>query len=192
MEESNKIEHQIIDILANRWSPRAFSSETIISKEELNQFFEAARWSPSSFNEQPWRFYFATSENASGFKKLLNCLVEFNQSWAKNASVLLAIVSQSKFKRNGKVNVHADYDCGASVLSLSLQALSMGFHVHQMAGFDSIKAGQLCNITKDESVITIIAIGKLTEKNILPQELQDKELEKKNRYIVEALTHEIS
>lgn len=114
----------------HRWSPRAMQ-RTAIPERDLAAIFEAARWSPSCFNDQPWRFYTSTEPTFDAYLNLLNAS---NQTWAKNAAVLGFVVSRQHFRHNGKPNAHADFDTGAAWMALTLQAHQLGYHAHGMAG----------------------------------------------------------
>ena len=122
-------------VLRQRWSPLAFS-EQLVEPEKLGSVLEAARWAASSYNEQPWSFIVATKENQAEFDRLLGCLAEGNQVWARNAPVLMMSVAKLYFERNGVENRHAFHDVGAAAASLAIQAMANGLFIHQMAGFD--------------------------------------------------------
>ena len=161
------------DLIRDRWSPRAFS-EKPVDREILASLFEAARWAPSSNNEQPWAYFVATKDNAEDFAKMVSVLVEFNADWAKNAPVLLLAVSRLKFQ-NGNPNRNAFYDTGAATALLTVEATHRGLGVHQMAGFDPAKAKQVFEIPEDCEPIAAIAIGFPGDPNSLSQKLQDRE-----------------
>lgn len=161
------------DLIRDRWSPRAFSDKPV-GCEVLASLFEAARWAPSSNNEQPWAYLVAPKDNAEDFAKTLSVLVEFNADWAKNAPVLLLAVSRLKFP-NGNPNRNAFYDTGAATMLLSIEATARGLAVHQMAGFDPAKAKQVFEIPADCEPIAAIAIGYPGDPNSLSQKLQDRE-----------------
>jgi nitroreductase len=161
------------DLIRDRWSPRAFSDKPV-DREILASLFEAARWAPSSNNEQPWAYLAATKDNPEDFAKMLSVLVEFNSHWAKNAPVLLLAVSRLKFP-NGNPNRNAFYDTGAATMLLSVEATARGLAVHQMAGFDPAKAKQVFEIPEDCEPIAAIAIGFPGDPNSLSQKLQDRE-----------------
>jgi nitroreductase len=139
MEKPAETAYPVLDLIRRRWSPLAFAP-TPVEKEKLLSLFEAARWSASSFNEQPWSFLVATKENPAEFETMLECLVEGNRPWAKNAPVLMISVAKLAFERNGQPNRHAFHDVGQAMANLSLQAVSMGLFVHQMAGFNVAQA----------------------------------------------------
>jgi len=136
MENPAPTDHSIHPLLASRWSPRAFEDREI-SAGALNSMLEAARWAPSCFNEQPWRFIVARRRDGEEFERMLGCLVEVNQSWAKHAQVLMITVARMTFEHNGKPNRHAYHDLGLAVGNLSAQATELGVSLHQMAGFDA-------------------------------------------------------
>jgi nitroreductase len=161
------------DLIRHRWSPRAFSDKPV-DREILASLFEAARWAPSSNNEQPWAYFVATKDNAEDFAKMVSVLVEFNADWAKNAPVLLLAVSRLKFA-NGNPNRNAFYDTGAATALLSVEATARGLAVHQMAGFDPAKAKQVFEIPEDCEPIAAIAVGFPGDPNSLSQKLQDRE-----------------
>src|SRR4051812_10829344 len=133
----NATQHPIHDLLGNRWSPRAFAPDRLIEPATLRSLLEAARWSPSSSNGQPWSFLVAPKQDAAEFQKMLGCLVEANQVWAKTASVLMISVAAKNFEHHNKPNAHYAYDTGASVAHLTFEAAARGLYVHQMAGFDA-------------------------------------------------------
>src|SRR5271169_6713344 len=116
-----KTDHPVHELIRNRWSPRAFSDE-LLSPAILASLFEAARWAPSSSNEQPWAFLVATKDDPQNFAKTLSVLVEFNAGWAKEAAALVLAVSSLKFHANGTPNRNAFYDTGAATALLSMEA----------------------------------------------------------------------
>jgi nitroreductase len=132
-------QYPIHDLLRQRWSPIAFSEQQV-EQELLRSVLEAARWAASSYNEQPWSFIVATSDNQEEFNRLLSCLAEGNQIWAQNAPVLMISVAKLSFERNGVENRHAFHDVGAALANLAIQATANGLFIHQMAGFDVPKS----------------------------------------------------
>jgi len=151
-------DHPIHELIKNRWSPYKFSDRSV-PREELLSLLEAARWAPSSYNEQPWRFIIAPREQTQEFKKLLSCLVQANQEWAKNASVLVLGITHLTFDRTGKENKAAIHDLGAAVSHLSFEATTRGISVHQMIGIEPQKARQVYTIPEDYEVLIAFAIG---------------------------------
>jgi nitroreductase len=166
-------DHPVHDLIRHRWSPRAFADKPV-APAVLASLFEAARWAPSSNNEQPWAYLVATKDNAEDFAKMLSVLVEFNAGWAKSAPVLVIAVSRLNFP-NGNPNRNAFYDTGAASALLSLEATERGLFVHQMAGFDPAKAKQVFEIPADCEAIAAMAIGYPGDPGSLPQKLQERE-----------------
>ncbi len=121
MEKPASAEYPIDKLVANRWSPRAFSDRPVDSKS-IHSLLEAARWAPSCSNEQPWAFLVASKENPEAFAKMLACLVEGNQKWAKNVPLLMISVAYKNWKRDGKPNRHAAHDVGMARSMLAIQA----------------------------------------------------------------------
>ena len=170
----------IHDLIRDRWSPRAFA-DRLVEPAVLGSLFEAARWAPSSNNEQPWVYLVATKDDPENFTKMLSVLVEFNVNWAKNAPVLALAVSALTFQRNGKPNRNAFYDTGAATALLSVEATARGLVVHQMAGFEPEKAREVFAIPPGWDSIAAIAIGYPGDTDSLPQPLRDRELAPRTR-----------
>jgi len=170
------------DIIGNRWSPRAFDSRAV-EPEKLKALFEAARWAASSYNAQPWSFIVATKDHPANYKKVLECLVEFNQGWAKNAPVLALSVAQLNFAMpdNKAPNRHAFHDVGLAVANLALQAHALGLEVHQMAGILPDKAREVFGIPAGYEAVAGIAIGCPGDPAVLPDGLRERELAKRTR-----------
>lgn len=140
MEKYTENKYPINNLLKQRWSSLAFTDK-MVSSEVLLSLLEAARWSPSCFNEQPWSFIVATKENPAEYDRLFSCIVEGNQPWAGLAPVLMLSVAKLSFDRNNNPNRHAFHDVGLAVASLTFQATEMGLRVHQMGVFMLIKHG---------------------------------------------------
>jgi len=170
-------DHDIDPIFLERWSPRAFTGEAI-SDEDLFSFFEAARWAPSSSNSQPWRFLYAKRDTPA-FERFLGLLVEANQTWAKNASVLVFVVSKKTFLPPGKdvavESYNHSFDTGAAWGFLALQAHKSGWATHGMGGFDHARAKVELNASDDYRIEMALAIGKRGDKSILPEATQARE-----------------
>jgi nitroreductase len=167
------------NLIRERWSPRAFASKPV-EPAVLASLFEAARWAPSSNNEQPWAYLVATKDDSENFAKTLSVLVEFNAAWAKEAPVLMIAVSRLNFQ-NGTPNRNAFYDTGAATALLSVEATARGLAVHQMAGFDHAKAKQVFEIPEDWEPIAAIAIGYPGDPESLSQKLRDREVAPRTR-----------
>jgi len=168
-------DYPVHKLIRERWSPRAFAN-TSVPQNVLRSLFEAARWAPSSNNEQPWHYLVATKDEPEEFGKLLACLVEKNQSWAKHAPVLMLSVATTTFVRNGKPNRHALYDTGQAAACLTVQATALGLFVHQMAGFSVEKARETYHIPENAEPVAAMAIGYLGDANSLASDLREREL----------------
>ncbi len=179
MEKPADTQYPIHDLLKRRWSPRAFA-ERPVEAEKLRSLFEAARWAPSSNNEQPWRFLVATKENKMGYDRLFNCLVEGNRKWAHLAPVLTLSVVTLTFD-DGTVNRHAFHDTGMAVENLVIQATALGLAVHQMAGFQVDKARAEFKIPDGYEPVAMIAIGYPGDPSILPDKLRQREFSPRTR-----------
>jgi nitroreductase len=165
----------IHDLIQHRWSPRAFDSKTIPA-HELKGLFEAARWSASSYNAQPWYFIVATKDDPENFQKVLSTFVEFNQGWAKNASAVAISVAGHKMPHDGSQNRHAFHDVGQAAATLALEAASRGFQVHQMAGIIPDKAREVFGIPADFEAVAGFAIGYAGDPQSLPEgRMRDQE-----------------
>ena len=168
------------ELIRERWSPRAFADKPI-SQNVLRSIFEAARWAPSSNNEQPWAYIVASKDDKDGFQKILSVLVEFNAAWAKSANVLAIAVAELAFAKNNTPNRNAHYDTGAATALLSMEATAQGLAVHQMAGFDPEKARQVFGIPVGWEAIAVLAIGYPGDPVSLPQPLKDREMAPRTR-----------
>ncbi len=166
--------YPIAPLILHRWSPRAMSGESL-SDEELLPLFEAARWAPSSFNAQPWRFLYAKRETAH-WKEFFNFLGEFNQAWCKNAAVLVVVIARKNFEHNGQPSVTHQYDAGAAWENLALEGFRRGLVVHGMEGFDYQKAGKELKIPSDYTILAMAAIGKPAKKETLSPDLAKREV----------------
>ena len=170
-------DYPIDKLFLERWSPRAFTNEEI-SEADLLTLFEAARWAPSSYNSQPWRFIYARRGTPS-FDKLLGLLVEFNQGWAKSASALVTLVSNSTMLPPGKDTPVPSYshsmDAGSAWASLALQATLMGWQAHGMVGFDKERAFAELGVPVGFRVEQMIAIGRPGDKTQLAEAMAARE-----------------
>lgn len=168
------------DLIARRWSPYAFSDRSV-SQADLRSLFEAARWAPSSYNEQPWSYIVATKENPEEFARLLSCLVEGNQAWAKAAPVLALGCTSLNFKLNGKPNAAAQHDLGLASGNLVLEATSRGLLVHQMIGILPDRARELYQVPADVQPLTGLAIGYEGDINRLPETIRERDKARRGR-----------
>ena len=168
-----KIEKNINPLFVNRWSPRAMSGEEI-SYDDLMGLFEAARWAPSSYNNQPWRFIFA-KRNTDHWQTFISFLAEGNKIWAQNAAVLVVVISRKNFEFNEKPAITHQFDAGAAWENLALEATSRGLVTHGMQGFDYNQARKELDVPENFDVMAMIAIGKLGKKENLPIDLKERE-----------------
>jgi nitroreductase len=181
MEKPAPVQHPIEDLIARRWSPRAFE-ERAIEPEKLKCLFEAARWAPSSNNEQPWRFVVTSRHDApTEHDRLLACLTERNRTWAFRAPILMLSVASLHFEDDGKPNRHAYHDTGMAVGNLLLQATALGLQVHQMAGFDVQRARETCLIPTGFEPVAMIALGYPGDPAVLPDGLREREMKSRER-----------
>jgi len=164
----------IHELISARKSIRAFQDKSI-SEAELLHLFEAARWAPSSRNEQPWRFIFAQKEDLGSFEKMLSSLNESNRVWARNASALLLVLSKSRFSDSDTPNAHARYDTGLAVANLSFQATAMNLSLHQLGGFNAAMAAELFHVPQGFDPVVMIALGYPGEPESLPEPLRSRE-----------------
>jgi len=170
---NRKAQYPIADIILNRYSPRAMSGEPI-TDEQLNTLFEAARWAPSSYNNQPWKFIYAKRDTPS-WHVLYNLLVPFNQEWTKNAAVLIVIISHNNFIYNNKPSRTHSFDTGAAWENLALQATYDGLIAHGMEGFDYERARIELKVPSDYTVEAMCAIGRKGNIQDLPEKMQKEE-----------------
>src|SRR5438477_6293500 len=174
MEKPAPADYPIEEILRRRWSPRAFSNRNVEAVKLLS-LFEAARWAPSSFNEQPWSFIVATKENPEEHAQLLNCLMEKNQQWARLAPVLMVSIARLNFEKTGKPNRHAFHDVGLAMGNLLVQATVLGLFVHQMAGFSVDKVREVYQVGEGFDPVAAIALGYPAEPEVLPEAFREQE-----------------
>ena len=174
------LDHPIAELIADRWSPCAFANRDV-PNEVLRSLFEAARWAASSYNEQPWRYMVATLAQPLDYDRLLSCLVEGNQAWAKTAPVLTLGCIAENFTQNGKPNAAAEHDLGAASASLALEATARGLVVHQMIGILPDRARELFQIPAGFKPLTGLAIGYPGDPESLPEKIRDRDLKPRAR-----------
>jgi nitroreductase len=179
-EKKASTDHPINELLAERWSPYGFKDQKV-APTDIRSLLEAARWAPSSYNEQPWSFFLATKDEPQEFERLLSCLVEANQAWAKAAPVLVLTVVSLRFSRNKKENRAAVHDLGLAAENLVVEATARGLCVHQMIGILPDKARELYRIPADCEAWTAIAIGYRADPSTLPEELKERDLAQRRR-----------
>ena len=173
-------DHKISDFIGRRWSPRAFEDRGV-EKEKLLSLLEAARWAPSAFNEQPWRFILATKENRADYEKMLSCLAEQNQVWVRGAPVIMILVVKKFFDYNGKSNRWAEHDAGMALENFMLQAFDSGLVTHPMAGFSREKVREAYGVPENFEPHVAIAVGYPGDAETLPPDLKERELAPRER-----------
>jgi len=173
-------DYPIVQVLAERWSPYGFEDRPV-SENDLCSLFEAARWAASSYNEQPWNYLVATKEDSGEFERLLSCLVESNQAWAKSAPVLVLSIVSLRFAMNGKDNRAAVHDLGLAAGNLAVEATTRGLSVHQMIGIMPDKAREVYRIPEHFEAWTAMAIGYKADPFKLPDTLRERDLALRQR-----------
>jgi nitroreductase len=186
-ERHRRADLPIEPLFVRRWSPRAMSGEPL-SEEEMLTLFEAARWAPSTYNEQEWRFLYARRDTPS-WPLFFDLLVEANRTWCKDAALLAVILAHKVFQKNGNPNPVHLFDCGAAFENLALQGTAMGLVVHGMAGFDFEKARTTLAVPDDYAVAAMFAAGHPGDPGKLPETLRQREVPSGRRPIRE-LMHE--
>lgn len=165
--------YPILNLILNRWSPRAMSGEPI-THTELMTLFEAARWAPSSYNSQLWRFLYATRDMEE-WKTMFDLLVPINQTWCKNASAFIVVLSRKKFDLNEAPSRTHSFDAGSAWENLALQGFSMNLVIHCLEGFDYDKAREVLGVPEQYDIEVMIAVGKPGNKDDLSEQLRVRE-----------------
>lgn len=178
-------DHPIESIFVERWSPRAMSGEPL-ERAEIMRLFEAARWAPSTFNVQEWRFCYATREGPH-WQTFFDLLVEANQAWCKNAGLLGVVLSQTVFPKTGKPNPVHVFDSGMAYMNLALQGARMGLVVHGMAGFDAERARRDLAVPEDFAVNAMFAAGRPGDPEALPEKMREMEVPSERRPAAESI-----
>jgi nitroreductase len=173
-------DYPVHELIASRWSPYSFANRSV-SDDDLRSLFEAARWASSSYNEQPWSYLVAKKEDADEFGRLLSCLVEANQVWAKAASVLALAISRLNSARNNDPNRAAIHDLGLAAANLVLEATSRGLAVHQMIGILPDKVRELYSVPEGHEPMTALAIGYAGDPVDLPEQLRPRDSARRPR-----------
>ncbi|MDP2241423.1 MAG: nitroreductase family protein [Burkholderiales bacterium] len=172
----------IHDLLASRWSPRAFEAGKTVSRAQLAALLEAGRWAPSCNGDEPWRYLvWDKSRDAQGWQQAFDCLSENNQKWVKNVPLLMLSCAGSMFGHNGKPNRWTQHDTGMASLSITLQAAALGLAAHQMGGFDAGKARAAFGIPAEYTPMAMIAVGYQAEPDVLDEETKAKEMRPRAR-----------
>jgi len=163
------VDSQFVD----RWSPRAFAGD-LLSEAQVAALFEAARWAPSCYNDQPWLFIYALS--AADRARFVEALLPANQAWAARAPLLLFVLCRRRFRHNGQDNRHAPFDAGAAWMALALQARKLGLHAHAMAGFSRTKAYQILEVPQEDyDIMAAVAVGRRGNADSLSEEVAARE-----------------
>jgi nitroreductase len=182
---TRKADHAIESIFLRRWSPRALSGEPL-TKQELLTLFEAARWAPSTYNEQEWRFLYARRDTPH-WPVFFGLLMEANRVWCQRAAVLVVVLARKVFTHNGKPNPVHLFDAGSAWENLALQATSMGLVAHGMAGFSFANARSLLQVPEHFDVAAMIAVGRPANPAELPVELREREVLNSRRPVAESI-----
>lgn len=173
VENNRKSDFEIDPLFLNRWSPRVIDPEPI-REEDLKAIFEAARWSMSCFNDQPWMIGYAVSE--SDREKFLSFLAEGNQVWAKSAPVIGVIFARKNFKHNNKPNRWAEFDCGAAWMALTMQARMFGLYTHGMGGFNAETAHEVLKVPDDKyKALCVFTLGRYGDPRTVPEDIRKRE-----------------
>ena len=172
----------IHELLARRWSPRAYDVNRTVSREQLAALLEAARWAPSCNGDEPWRYLiFERRRDPEGWQKAFDCLSDSNKKWVRNVPVLLLSCAGSTFEHSGKPNRYGQHDTGAASVCLALQGAAMGLAVHQMGGYDAQKARAAFQIPDAYTPMAMIAVGYQASPDVLDEETKAKELRPRSR-----------
>lgn len=173
-------DHPIQDVVAHRWSPYGYDPRPVPAAD-LRSLFEAARWAPSAFNEQPWRYIVAVREDETAFATLLDCLVDANREWARHASALAVGVAALTYARNGNPNGTALHDLGLAAAALSTEATARGLVVHQMGGIRPDRVREIYGVPEGFKPLTALAIGYAADPATLPAELRERDTAPRSR-----------
>lgn len=174
-------------LFLNRWSPRAFDG-SVMPADDLRTILDAGRWAPSSFNYQPWRFLYATRDDAANWARFLDLLIPFNAIWAKEASVLLFILSETTMGSPDKPSHSHSFDAGAAWSAVALQSTLIGYHAHGMVGIDMDKTRRELGVPDGFRIEAAVAIGRMGDPASLPEKLQARE-EPSNRKPLEEIAY---
>ena len=181
-QKSSEINHPVSDLIKNRRSTRIYADE-LVSEEKIHSLFEATRWAPSSTNEQPWLYLYATKTQTALWNKLIEPLNDSNKIWVKDAPLLILSLARKGFQRNGRVNAYAMYDLGGANALLALQAVALGLQARQMAGFNHEVARAVLNIPDDFELGVFMSVGYPGDLENQPEAIRAKELAPRERYL---------
>ena len=172
--------HPVHDLISARWSPYWFSQRSI-NASDLHSILEAARWAPSSYNEQPWAFIVATRAQADEHARLVSCLIEGNRTWAQEAPVLMLGLVRRQFQGNGKDNVACEHDLGLAAATLTFEASARGISVHQMSGIEHQRIRSEYQLPEEVSPLTALALGYCATPDDVPQRYQERQQRERSR-----------
>ncbi|MFC2080278.1 nitroreductase family protein [Bacteroidota bacterium] len=170
---------EINNLISERWSPVAFSDKQI-DIQVINALFEAARWAPSGFNGQPWRFIWGTKGDQT-YEQLFELISESNKKWAVTAPILILSMAETIPAGRTNINKYAFFETGMAVSNLLLQATYAGLYAHQMGGYDSLKAKDILNLPESIEPATMIAVGYKGNPEDLPEEIGIRETKLRSR-----------
>lgn len=174
-------DHDVLDLFRERWSPRAFADQRV-EPEKIRRMLEAARWTMSSYNEQPWRYVVASRhDDPEAYERLLDCLIDGNQAWAKNAPVLMMSFYKETFSGSERPNRCAPHDVGAASAALTFQATAMDLYVHQMAGIHKDLARETYDVPDDFEPMAGLAVGYLGDPQMLSDDKRTAEQSPRSR-----------
>jgi len=180
MEKLADTQTRIHDLIGRRWSPRAFSEQRV-EPDKLRSVLEAARWAPSSRNEQPWAYLVATRDDPEGYERLLGVLANTNRLWAQKAPVLILTLAHTELAKDGTSNRHGFYDAGQATSNLLMQATSLGLVTHQMGGFDVEAARERFHVPAGWEPVSVMALGYPGDVESLPDQFREREREQRHR-----------
>jgi nitroreductase len=175
MNVSSDFEHEVLEVIQQRKSLRAYADRPI-ETEKINSLFEAARWAPSSVNEQPWRYIYATNDQPDLWSRIFDSLNESNKVWVQHAPLLIASFTRKTFTRNDQSNHYSLYDLGAANALLALQSTALGLQLHQLGGYNSIILRDNLSIPDSFQLGAVLAIGYPGDPELLPENLKSREL----------------
>lgn len=182
MKKEAETEAEISEIISNRWSCRSFDSKKAIEKKQIESICEAARWAPSCFGDEPWRFIvWDKNTNPIDYEKAFSCIGEWNQKWIKNCPIIIGVFADSLFRKEMKENRWAQYDTGSAAENLCLEAVNQGLMAHQIGGFDPIKIKEVFLIPDRFVPMSIIGVGYQAEANEIDEPYRSSELADRKR-----------
>lgn len=182
MEKSTEFASQVMHVIQKRRSRRAYA-DTMVEPEKIRSLFEAARWAPSSMNEQPWFYIYATRDQTELYNKIFDTLTDSNKVWARHAPLLIVSMVRKNFRRFEGPNPAARYDLGAANAFLSLQAAHLDLNVRQMAGFNPERIVLNLAIPETLEPVIVMAVGYTGDVENLPEKLKIREAESRERFV---------